>query len=721
MNKNKNKSKQVIKKIVQVPVKKKEKQFLLPYFSILIFSFILYGNTITNDYALDDSIVIVQNEFTKKGIDGIKDIMSYDTFTGFFGVQKKLVAGGRYRPFSLVTFAIEYEIFGENPHISHFINILLYAFTGMLIYSLLRKLLKKYNSNRKWYISIPFIATIIYLALPIHTEVVANIKGRDEILTFLGALLAMYYSIRYLATDKMKYLIFNFVVFFFALLSKENAITFVAIIPLTIYFFTDYKLSKNFVTVIPLLIATGIFLIIRQKVLGHPEVISTDELMNNPFINSTRGEEIATVLFTWLIYLKLLVYPFPLTFDYYPKHIEIMSFSSPFVIASVIIFLVLIVIGLSGIMKKSLISYGILFFGISFSIVSNLLFNIGAFMNERFMYISSLGLTIVIAYIMVMIINKLIKNSRLSNVALAIVLILITGIYSSLSIARNPVWENDYVLFTHDVNVSFNSAKSTCSAGGKISEEAVNLREIRTKSNSVNEIIAKIDSTSNLPLPEREEFYAIENLEKLKSAIQEREDEMLKKSLEYLLKSVEIHPKYVDAWLLLGNVYFHYNKNFEKSAESYIRILKINPNYDRSFSNMEIVMNQCEDIDLKIKIWEQVFTINSNRFEPNYQLGNLYGRFKNDPLKALPYLEKAAQIQPMNASAYKDLGVAYGLSQQYEKSIVALEKAVQFDPNDAQTFINLGVTYNLTGKPDQAIRCFTKAKEIDKNVQIPVL
>lgn len=711
---------QVKKNQPQPVVKKKEKTDYLPYVIILIFCFILYGNTITHDYALDDSIVIVQNEFTKKGVDGIGDIMSYDTFTGFFGIQKKLVAGGRYRPFSLVTFAVEYEIFGENPMISHIINILLYAFTGMLIYLLLRKLLIKYDSGRKWYLSLSFIATIIYLALPVHTEVVANIKGRDEILTFLGALAAMYYSLRYLHTLKVKYLIYSFIVFFIALLSKENAITFLAIIPLTIYFFTDFKLSKNLMSLVPMLIATVIFLVVRQKVLGHPEVVSNDELMNNPFIHSSKGEEIATVLFTWLLYLKLVIYPYPLTFDYYPEHIKVTDFSNPVVIASLVIFATLLVIGLAGIKKKRMVSYGILFFAISFSIVSNLFFNIGAFMNERFMYISSLGFVIIFTYLLIILIKKVFKNTAASRSVLMVVFVVIASVYSVVSIARNPVWKNDYVLFTHDVNISQNSAKSTCSAGGKITEEVVKLREIRTSSATVDEMIARIDSSTSLPASEKAEFYTITNPDALKAAIQKREDEMLKKALEYLNKSVEIHPKYLDAWILLGNAHFHYNKDFARAAESYIRILKINPNYDRSYSNLEIVMTQCEDTTLKIKVWEEAYACNPNRFEPNYQLGNLYGRFKNDLNKALPFLIRASEIQPNNAKAFKDLGVAYGMTRQFDKSIEVLEKASLLDPKDAQTFINLGVTYNLTGRPEEALRCFTRAKEIDNNIQIPV-
>ena len=73
---------------------------------IFVISCLLYTNTLPHQYAVDDSIVILRNQYTKKGFAGMKGIWGEDTFTGFFGSKRNLVAGGRYRPFSLATFAI---------------------------------------------------------------------------------------------------------------------------------------------------------------------------------------------------------------------------------------------------------------------------------------------------------------------------------------------------------------------------------------------------------------------------------------------------------------------------------------------------------------------------------------------------------------------------------------------------------------------------------------
>ena len=76
---------------------------------LTLLSFGLYYPSLTFDYVLDDAIVLSENRFVEQGFGGIKDIMSKDTFWGyalFEGKETNLV-GSRYRPLSLVTFAIE--------------------------------------------------------------------------------------------------------------------------------------------------------------------------------------------------------------------------------------------------------------------------------------------------------------------------------------------------------------------------------------------------------------------------------------------------------------------------------------------------------------------------------------------------------------------------------------------------------------------------------------
>ncbi|HQV00463.1 MAG TPA: LytTR family DNA-binding domain-containing protein [Bacteroidia bacterium] len=83
---------------------------------------VFYGNTLRNEFALDDLIVLTGNKFTQQGFAGIPDLLTHDAFVGAYGEALNL-SGGRYRPFSMVMFAIEKEIFGYTPVVFHFFNV----------------------------------------------------------------------------------------------------------------------------------------------------------------------------------------------------------------------------------------------------------------------------------------------------------------------------------------------------------------------------------------------------------------------------------------------------------------------------------------------------------------------------------------------------------------------------------------------------------------------
>jgi protein O-mannosyl-transferase len=681
-----NKTKPVVKGVakkqpiepVQQPiiVKSSHKKNII-YLIIVLFAFVFYGNTVLNDYSLDDAIVITQNDYTQKGIAGIKDIFSTELFTGFFKVKKDLVVGGRYRPLSVATFALEIEFFGQNPYISHFINVLLFGLIGIILYKILDRLFRKYKINDKWYSNIPLIATLLYLAHPIHTEVVANIKGRDELLSLLGVFIAFFYTLKYLENKNSKFLIFSFFGFLGSMFSKEIGVTFLVTIPLAIWFFTDSKWKNIFISLLPILASTLIYFIIRGAVLGDQTAKVVPELMNDSFLYMTAAQKFATITYTMGIYLKLIFFPHPLTYDYYPYHIPITEWSHWHAFGSLIIIIVLAVIAFRGLKHKTVISFGILFYAISLAPVSNILFPIGAFMNERFVFVASLGFCIILAWFLGSKLPQIFKNDIRKMKIIPVLLVIIFVLYGFKTITRNTDWKNDFTLFTTDVQVSVNGAKSNCSAGGKLIEEAIK--------------------------PENKD----------------KRNEYLKKAIKYLNHSLEIYPAYGDALLLLGNAWFEYDKNYDSTLVAYKTLLRLNPNHNQVFTNLEIVFRNLDSVDYKIKVYRELYEINPNRYEINYTLGNLFGRYKNDIKTSMFYLNKAVSENPKSAVAMKDLGVAYGMSMKYDSSVYFFKKAAEIEPNDAQIYLNIGISYMNTNQKEEAAKYFEKAKVLDPKINVP--
>lgn len=641
----------------------KTKQVVLFY---IILVFCLYGNTLSHNYALDDAIVITQNEFTTKGIKGIPDILSHDSFTGFFGKEKKLVEGGRYRPLSIVSFALEYEIWGKNPMASHLINLLIYALTGILIYILIKTLLKQKNSLTFAHTA-AFLTGFLFLIHPIHSEAVANIKGRDELLSLLFSVGAFYVTLYAAIQKKNIWLIPSSILLFLGLLSKENAITFLAIIPLGLYFFSNSKIKSILSTTIPLLIASLLFLLLRHQILGGFHNSGSNELLNNPFINATINQKYATIIYTWLIYFKLLIFPHPLTFDYYPYHIPLVNFTNIWVLLSMLAIAALIILAVTKFKRKSILSFSIIGFAASFSIVSNLLFPVGTFMNERFVYAPSLFWCLAIASTTIHFYKK--NNNALKYFLLAF-LIVSSMFYTAKTIGRNKAWQNDFTLFTTDVKTSHNSAKSNCSAGGKLWEEA--------------------KKTTN----------------------KKKQQEYFKLSEKYLKNAIKIHPDYVDAWLLLGNLNFDYKQDIENSVLCYIEVLKRQPQNTNAWNNADIVIQNSNNKNEQLKLYNELNTVNNNKFKINYRLGVLYGRYFNKLELGIKHLEKAYKIDSANIEVLKDLGTAYGIKGNetlaYKYSLKALEQS----KTDYQVYVNLGVALSKLGKHEEAAGYFKQANAL---------
>jgi len=447
---------------------------LVPVVIFALLIGLLYGASLNYGYVLDDSIVITGNKFTKQGIGGIAQILKTESMQGYFGERKELLEGSRYRPLSIISFAIEHQFFGEKPFIGHFGNLLFYLLTAIVLYRVLLQLLPL-KEGQNWYQSIPFVAVLLFVIHPLHTEVVANIKGRDEILVMLGAFLALYFAIKYYDFENIKYKWLSGVFFFLALLAKENALTFLAVIPVTLYFFRNGSNAKVLSSLGPILLASLVYLVIRYSVIGY--FLSNGkpvlDIMNNPFADMTISGKLATIFYTLLLYLKLMIYPHPLTHDYYPYHIPKMTWADMASVASLLIYIALAAIAYLGWKKKSMWSYAILFYFFTLSIVSNLFVSVGTFMNERFIFISSVSFCLLMAWLLLEKLPEWLKSvPKMKGVSILSILILsaFSVGFAYKTVTRVPVWENALTLNSAAVAVSPNSARANLFMGTALFE-----------------------------------------------------------------------------------------------------------------------------------------------------------------------------------------------------------------------------------------------------------
>jgi protein O-mannosyl-transferase len=587
---------------------------------IFLTAFFLYSNTFFHDFVLDDAIVFSENQYVKQGVQGLKDIFTKDSFAGFFGVEgkDKLVAGGRYRPLSLATFALEVSIFGVQSISGHIINALLYGWLGIIIFYVFRFFIKNENTA--------FWMALLFVVHPIHTEVVANIKGRDELLAMLCSISALWMVL------KRQSLILASILMFLALLSKENSITFLAIIPLTTWFVHHDGFKKRIITVIPFLIASLIFLWLRSLVSGGFSGGPSLELLNNPFITIDQGyyrmmdlgERSGLILLTLGKYLQVFIFPYPLTHDYYPmffSHEGLLSVKS---VGLFILHMLLFGAGIYGVYKKKLFGYAILFYGITLSIVSNLFFPVGTNMSERFLFMPSFGLILLYSYVR------------------KPVWMVIVVLFGAITIYRNFDWKDNLTLFSKDILVSSQSAKLNNALGGVLIEKAI----------------------QQFPYSEQE----------------------LKKSQVYLEKAIQIHPRYKNAFLLKGNASF-YLSDYEGAIQAYLAALTLDADYEEARANLGLAYRDAgryygEKLGNMIKAKEFLslaYEIIPKDYEVLRLLGVAEGLSGNN-LVALEWFKRAILLQPDDAYANLNLATAFFNLGMREEGNIYLERAKSINP-----------------------------------------
>lgn len=555
--------------------KKAETKFNLPnaqkwaiLIGLVVFTFILYGNTIMHDYALDDDIITRRNDFVQQGTSGIGHIFSKGFLYGFNRANDQ-----SYRPVTLTSIAIEKQFWGNNPHVHHFFNVFWYAITAVFLFLTLIKIFRKYN------FIVPLLITLLFIAHPVHTEVVANIKSRDEILSFMFCIMAMYFSLQYYCYNKPKYFAFiSWALFFFAILSKETVLMYVVIIPMAYFFFTDFSIKKIVMLAVPFAAIVGVYMIIRGHVLDSITFNEKMEVINNTLMAAKSGaDRLATTIFILGKYVWLLFAPLTLSWDYSYNQIPIVTLGSVQALISILLYTGLAGYAIFRLKKKDPVSFGILYYIITMALVSNLFVKIGSSMGERFLYTSSLGFCVAIGFLLIKALKVKTDTLRPNLTMLYAVSGIILLAFSIKTIARNNDWQNNYTLFESGITTSPNSARAHQSMAITYTDTANKMMDPVQKAEFFNKALTEYNSALKI-LPAYSEalynkgwnFYSMQNFDSAANAFQQ---------------CIQVDPRYVNAYNNLGVIYFN-RKNYPKAISLFETAVSISPNDAQMFANI---------------------------------------------------------------------------------------------------------------------------------------
>ncbi len=640
---------------------------------IAVVSFCLYAQSISFNYANDDSLVIQENSLVKEGFSAIPILIKTDRL---FGRNDESERMPEYRPVQMVVFAMEWQLFPNNPHAAHFFNVLLYTFTCWLLFLFLCKLFENQN------LIFPFICTLFFTVHPIHTEVVDNIKGLDEILCFLFALLSLFLFIKIGKKQTLLKITLASIFFFLSLLSKETGIVYLIIIPLTLFVFSKVSTKRILSITIILAVITSIYLLIRFEVL---ESIShrTIENLHTTYINSLRGApdfitQKATAFYILLKYFILLIFPRQLSFDYSFAEIPVHHIYSVGALAGILFYLFIGVYSILKIRKKDIVAFSVLFYLIALAPVSNIFLLINWTMAERFLYMPSLGFCIALSFLILKLTKTEKYKSKFNNLKQFFIgnrlifffVFIITGLYSIRTIGRNPDWRDNLTLFSHDVKVVPNCARAHYFYGNELLLTAYPMEKNK-----------------------------------------EKQSDIIDKAINEYTKSISLYYDQPIAYQYLAKAYYYKNdyanaiKNYEVATQHYLV-----PDAE-SFSNLGLLYSRTEKFEKGLNMMDSALKYNPNYTDAHINKTSVYlkqGKFE----EAISEADKVMKYDHANEKALVVKGIANLNLKQFDLSLKYLNAALIIDSTDVTCLKVLGITYQNMGDTLNANKYFQKENVI---------
>ncbi len=563
---------------------------LLPIAILALVSLVVYFNSLTNGFVYDDYATIVENKYIQHPAKSLPSLFSRSYFN---------IASGEasYRPVATLSYYLIYSIGELNATYYHLFSVLLHALNVILVYLLANVIIKNRHSA--------LIAGLLFACHPALTEAVDAISYNEDLLAAAFFFLAFicYAGIN---TGKVKSCIKVYVLslfsFLLALLSKEMAITLPAVIFLydlairdaggrsfslksilhtikdRIYFYSGY-------------VAVGLFyLYLRFVAFYHPgESIK-------PFYGSLI-ERIIYLPAHIFSFIKLAVFPADLNADYvfsYPDGLFETNYLIGFVVVSGL------VAGSFFIYKKSkVIFFGLWWFLISLSPVYNLipLFNPFA---DRYLYIPLVGFCVVVAVVLNDFLQSRWFRPRASSMITSMLVIIIVGLYSTATIARNRDWKDGLTLWSKTVKSSPNSSVAHGSLGRAYQELG-------------------------------------------------RTDE----AVEEYKKAIAIYPDDYKAHYNLGVVYDQQGL-LDTAVQSYQRAIQINPAYPNAHFNIGIIYQKQGLMDKAIGHFRNVTELDPADFQARNNLGVAFA-VQGNLDKAIQEWGKVLEIDPANKSARENI------------------------------------------------------------------
>jgi tetratricopeptide (TPR) repeat protein len=565
-------------------MKRKNNHIILLLVAIIAMSsFFIYLPTANSGFIWDD-IQYITNPLRT-------DTSLYSYFLG---------RGVYYRPFLSLSMTLDYSISHLNPAGYHMTNIILHTLNSFLVFLLGFHLMKDKrlivdrtdNAGMKYdkTVIVPFLAAMVFAVHPIHTESVAWIAGRTDMLSTLFFLLAFIAFVIYSREGKGISLVFCSILFLFSLFSKENAVALIAIVP--IYgMITKMPKKKMFLASGALLAAFGLYVILRQG--GVKEITAVPGSQEGFYDAGLALSNVLKMIAAGTgYYFEKILLPFNLNLlPSIPENpIYYLIFFLPFAIGAFLFYK-------GKRMECFLLAWIIITLVPSLVILFSQMANP---LGERYLYLPSVGFSI----LLILFLSK-IRNRP----AFVMSLLLVFSVYTVSTIDRTKAWENDTTLWEETVKTNPRSLYARINYGSSL---------LRTGDRHK----AKSELITALKMKDV-------NLKDVSTILYlmgeaELEEENYVKAEKHFIDAQKADPSNVAVFNGLGYVYFHLSglpeitaakKTLfvERAIKSYEHALKLSPRFYKPMYYLALTYMKKGDLDNAEKYFKSVIALDSRR------------------------------------------------------------------------------------------------------------
>ncbi|KAM9483968.1 protein O-mannosyl-transferase TMTC4 isoform 2-T2 [Salvelinus alpinus] len=692
--------------------------------AVALVALLCFINSYDGDFVFDDSEAIVNNKDLIPSTP-LNNIWRND----FWG--SKLSSNNShksYRPLTVLTFRLNYLMAGGlHPVGFHVLNIGLHSLISALMIDMFSVLIGglAYDGNGNRLNHAPkasLLAGLLFAAHPVHTESVAGIVGRADLLC------ALFFQLSFLTYCKafrggreseekfsIHWIAVSLLLCAAAMLCKEQGITVLGVNAafdvLLICNVNVYELSQRLflrrkaddvservrtgllIRLALLAMGGASLLYARWRIMGTGPPAFTE--VDNP---ASFAENVFLRIVNYNYYYSLnawvLLCPWWLCFDWSMGCVPLIKSAFDWRTA----WLLLLWCFLIGLISQALCSQdsqrrrtltlGLVLLVVPFLPACNIFFRVGFVIAERVLYLSSAGYCLLLAYALGHCCGRWSRHKGLLRASLLALLC----VYVARCALRSHQWRSEQSLFTSALSVCPLNAKVHYNVGKNLADRGNTSAAIRYYREAVRLHPTYVHAMNNLGniLKERNELVEAEEL---------------------LAKAVLIQPDFAAAWMNLGIVQ-NSLKKYKEAEQSYWNAIQFRKKYPDCYYNLgRLYADLNRHLDA-LNAWR-----NATVLKPDHSLAwnNMVILLDNtgNLAQAEAIGREALKLLPNDHTIMFSLANVLGKLQKYKESEGFFLQALRINPNAASCHGNLAVLYHRWGKLELAKKHYELSLKLD--------